>query len=125
MNVTICKRWSGVVGAMDAATGVALMVAPEMVAKVLGAELGGGAIWMRWIGAFVAGVGLSYGWAMRRGWGEPVWAVTATLRLAVAGFLTVAMAGGDLEPTWWGVAVTDGVVAAVQGLGLWKGWWRR
>jgi hypothetical protein len=121
-------------GAMDATTGALLAGAPAATLSLFGATLPGGeaaAILMRFVGVFVAGVGLSYLWALaatspavraRRLPG--VWGGTAIVRAGVAVFCFAAVASHRLEPAWLAVGATDAMLAAIQILGLRAGWLR-
>jgi hypothetical protein len=122
------KFWSVAVGSMDALTGLLLVIAPGFVLQLLGiaAPSPDAMVFLSWIGIFVMAVGLSYGFALgkHRGRGETVWAFTALVRILVAGFLTLKIAGGSLESAWAVVALSDFVVAVVQIVILRKAWWR-
>lgn len=124
---------SVVAGAMDALTGTLLLTTPATVLSLMGTTTPGGPageILVRYIGAFVTGVGLSYFWGLavpathgrrfRRMSG--VWGATAIVRAVVALFCTGAVATGALAPAWLLVAATDGILAAVQGAALRAGW---
>ena len=123
----IALPWSLAVGAMDAATGLLLILTPALVMKLLSipplpveAE-----VFMGWIGAFVLSTGLSYSLCLRKGTtAETVWMTTAIVRAAVAIFLAVNIARGALPAAWWAVAATDALVAVVQAVGLKAGCWR-
>jgi hypothetical protein len=123
----ILKAWSAAVGAMDAVTGLLLVVSPATVLKLLditppSAE---SLVFLSWIGVFVMGVGLSYGLALgRRGRGEAVWMFTAMVRILVATFLTFRILDGSLPKAWFVVAFADASVALVQGFALRAGWWK-
>lgn len=125
------RRWvrgyAGVVGAMDATTGVALVVAPaftlaRMWAPVPGAEA---LVMVRLVGAFVAAVGTSYLWALARGGAarlRTVLEVTLLARAAAGSFCVVAVAAGELAPAWLIVAATDLGCAGLQAWILRRGW---
>lgn len=122
--------WNGGVGAMDATTGLLLMVAPEMTLRLMGLQAidPRATVFLSWMGAFVFAVGASYflvlrGDDARRG--ETVWQITSLVRAVVAVFVTVKVLGGALEPRWMSVAFTDAAVAVVQWVGLQKKWWHR
>lgn len=121
------KFWSLAVGAMDAVTGLALIIAPMEVLELLQIPpLSADAqVFVSWIGVFVLAVGLSYGLALlpRRRSGETVWMITAWVRLMVALFLTVKILDQSLPLAWAAVGLTDGVVALVQIVILRAGWW--
>lgn len=122
------KFWSVAVGAMDALTGLLLVIAPGFVLQLLriAPPSPDAMVFLSWIGIFVMSVGLSYGFALgkHRGRGETVWVFTALVRILVAFFLAVRIAGGSLESAWAVVALSDCVVAVVQIVILRKGWWR-
>jgi hypothetical protein len=123
----IIKWWSVGAGSMDAVTGLLLIVAPLLVLRVLGiAPLAAAAlIFLNWVGVFVLAVGLSYGLALTgRARGEAVWMFTGLVRILVAVFLTIRVVTGAMEPAWLLVAVSDGLVAAGQGVILLAGWWK-
>ena len=123
----ILKAWSALVGAMDAVTGLLLVVSPATVLKLLGIAPPSpeSLVFLSWIGVFVMAVGLSYGLALgRRGRGEAVWIFTALVRSLVAAFLTFRILDGSLPKAWFVVAFADAAVALVQGVVLRSGWWR-
>jgi hypothetical protein len=122
------KIWSVMVGAMDALTGLLLMLAPAAVLRVLRIEApsADALVYLSWIGVFVMAVGLSYGFALgrHRGHGETVWMFTALVRILVTVFLVIQITRETMAPAWLVVALSDGVVALVQMSILRKGWWR-
>jgi hypothetical protein len=122
------KIWSVMVGAMDALTGLLLILTPASVLRVLRVEAPSpdAMMFLSWIGVFVMAVGLSYGFALgkHRGRGETVWMFTALVRILVAVFLTIEIAQGNMVPAWAVVALSDGLVAMVQLVIVRKGWWR-
>ena len=122
------KLWTVGVGAMDALTGLLLVISPTLVLSLLritppSAEA---LPFISWIGIFVMAVGLSYGLAFssQPARGETVWTFTALVRLLVALFLTVKIITGPLAIAWGIVALSDAAVAVVQIFILRKGWWR-
>ena len=129
MNKTgFLKLWSVMVGAMDALTGLLLILTPGLVLRLLRIETpsADALVFLSWIGVFVMAVGLSYGFALRgrRSAGETVWMFTALARMMVCVFLIVRITLGDMALAWLLVALSDGLVAAVQFFILRKGWWR-
>jgi hypothetical protein len=119
--------WSVAMGSMDALTGLLLIFVPALVLKVLKIDVpsGDALVFLSWIGVFVMGVGLSYGFAIgRRARGEAVWLITSLVRILVAAFLTAKIVGGSLQMQWALVAVADASVALVQVAILRLGWWR-
>lgn len=131
MNRTrFLRLWSAAAGAMDAATGLILVVCPTWVLQLLriAAPSADAMTYLGWIGVFVLSVGLSYGFAATprgcRARGEMVWILTALVRTLVAVFVTIQVWLGALEPAWLLVAAADAGVAALQWAVLRAGWWR-
>lgn len=118
--------WSAAVGAMDALTGLLLVVAPAVTLRLLGIKPPGAEalVFLSWMGVFVGAVGLSYGLVLlNRRRGSTVWMVTALVRVLVGVFVVCRIAAGDLVAGWAAVAVTDLLVAGVQLAVLRAGWW--
>jgi hypothetical protein len=107
-------------GLADAATGAALLAAPEWTLRRMGlAALPAEPVFVRWIGAFVLAVGAAYLLAFLPWHGagarqRTVLEVTALQRGTVALFVAAAVAAGTLEPGWWPVAAFDGALALLQ-----------
>lgn len=112
-------------GGGDAATGFLLVTAPELVLGLLHLRHpGNGLAFLRFVGVFVACVGLAYlyPWLLPGGLHRErrlstAIEMTAGIRLAVALFLGAAVAVGEMEGPWLTVAGYDAVVAVAQ-LGL-------
>ena len=118
--------WSAAVGSMDVLTGAALVVSPVLVLHILGIAPPSpdALVYLRWVGVFVGGVGLSYAMVFGdRRRGMAVWMVTALLRTLVAVFVISQIDAGLLAPAWLLVALTDAVVAVVQMVVVRTGWW--
>lgn len=118
--------WSALVGAMDGVTGLLLIYAPAGTLAMLGIAPPPAAalVFVKWIGVFVAAVGLSYGLALLNPrHGGMVWAVTALVRILVGVFVVWQISAGELAIPWAVVAVTDLLVAGVQVALLRAGWW--
>jgi hypothetical protein len=119
--------WSLCAGAMDALTGLLLILCPSLVLRLLGIPplTPETTTFLAWVGVFVASVGLSYGWSLRGGTAaETVWGFTAMIRLAVAAFLSWQILSRNLPPAWATVAISDALVATIQIVGLRAGWWK-
>lgn len=108
-------------GSADALTGLLLLASPALTLALMGiAPAVSAPIYLRFVGAFVGAVGLSYlypflGAAARRASRlRTVLEVTALVRICVALFVSVAVAGRALEPAWVTVAVTDAGLALIQ-----------
>lgn len=118
-------------GLCDTCTGLLLIAAPELAVRMMRVETAPSPIvFLSYIGVFVLAVGLSYLWIA---WRSPLsqetalawktqWQITALIRSAIAVFLAVAIAAHQLDIAWLLVAFTDGVVACIQWLGLYRGW---
>lgn len=124
------RWWNVGVGAMDACTGMLLMVAPVLTLRMMGLQpIGAEAlVFLSWMGAFVFAVGVSYFLALRDDQaqqGEIIWKMTALVRAVIACFVVIKVAQGSLEPLWLSVAATDAMVAVVQGIGIKKRWWQK
>jgi hypothetical protein len=111
-------------GGGDAATGLLLVAAPALVLRLLGiARPAGDLVFLRFVGVFVACVGLAYlyPWLSQGArWDRRLAAaieMTAGFRLAVALFLGTAVTAGELELPWAAVGAYDALVATAQ-LGL-------
>lgn len=110
-------------GLLDTTTGALLVTVPETTLRLFGAAMpgGGGDILMRFVGAFVLGVGLSYLWGLatarfdRRSQRlHGVWGATAAIRACIAAFTLTAVATKQLEPAWLVVSASDATLAAIQ-----------
>lgn len=127
-------RWPAILllagaGVGDLATGLALIASPGLVLALLGIpEPAGAAVYLRFVGAFVAGVGAAYlypalPWVARRpGRLATVAEVTALVRAGIALFLLVAVVSGELAAAWLVVAAFDGGLALAQAWMLGRGW---
>lgn len=109
------------VGGGDAAAGLLLVVAPALVLRLLGmARPAADLALLRFVGVFVACVGLAYlhPWLRHRAWRQPrllaALEMTAGFRLAVALFLGIAVVSGTLEIAWLRIGLYDAAVALVQ-----------
>lgn len=128
-------RWltlfQGAAGFSDTSTGLLLIFAPAWTLRLMG---------VRWlpqpiefagfIGVFVLSVGLTYllvavRWPIARQntvvW-EVQWWITALVRTLVAVFLLVEIVSGRMEFAWISVALSDGMLAVIQWIGLARGW---
>ena len=120
-------------GVSDTTTGLMLLAAPIwtlhlMHINAIPSQPGT----ISFIGAFVLGVGLSYLWVELRNWRglrtadewEAQWRCTTLIRACVAIFLFVQIATTRMEPAWALVAISDGVLALIQWIGLQQRWLR-
>lgn len=113
--------WCALAGSLDALTGLLLMVAPAAVLRMLGAgELPEQPVFLRFVGAFVGAVGLSYLYPFalaptrRAARLRVVLEVTTLERLVVFAFTTSAIAAGTLGARWASVPATDLLLAGAQ-----------
>jgi hypothetical protein len=106
-------------GCMDVATGILLMAAPAFTLKLmLVADPLVQPVFLRFVGAFVAGLGSLYFLALLRRF-EPgrlaaIMEATSLVRAIIAVFVTVSVAWGPLSPPWLSVAATDAGLAIAQ-----------
>lgn len=123
MKIKFVYWYNILVGLCDSATGVLLLAAPETTLHLMGvAEVPTEPVYMRFIGAFVCSVGLSYWLPFRLGRSAQefarstfvVWHVTALVRTVVGGFVALALVSGTLAPPWISVALTDCLLAFLQ-----------
>lgn len=117
--MTSLARWLfALAGSMDSATGVMLLVAPTRTLGLMGIYSGpNDPALLRFVGAFVLGVGLCYFLAQlfpQPGRARAVAEQTALVRLVVGAYVAVAVALGSLPGPWVAVAVTDLTLAALQ-----------
>jgi hypothetical protein len=112
-------------GGGDAMTGCLLVTAPHIVVSLLSLRIPEGDLaLLRFVGVFVACVGLAYlyPWVLPGGLHRErrlstAIEMTAGIRLAVALFLGVAVTAGEMDGPWLTVAGYDAAVAVAQ-LGL-------
>ena len=115
------RGYALVVGLMDTVTGVLLVMAPTLVLRLMWiAGQPAETVWLRFIGAFVAGVGMMYLHPLVAAKGRSATLLAAALeftaiaRAAVGLVVAVSVANGSLPAAWCSVAVTDLSLAAVQ-----------
>jgi hypothetical protein len=104
-------------GLGDAATGILLVATPALVLRLLGIGTVTDEVLLRFVGVFVACVGLTYlyPWVLRRrGRLRPAMEITAGIRLAVAVFLAITVLRGAMDEAWIPVGGYDALVAAAQ-----------
>ncbi|MCB1035862.1 MAG: hypothetical protein KDD47_18725 [Acidobacteria bacterium] len=120
------RVYCALAGGGDTLTGVLLMTAPILTLRLMGIEPpAADPVFLRFIGAFVTGVGLCYGLPFVKPGGAgaedlarerlvTIFDATALVRFSVAALLTVALLRGDLAPAWRTVAVTDFLLGGFQ-----------
>ena len=132
------RRWlilyQYIAGLCDTGTGLLLILAPAWTLRFMGLTIiPQPVVFVRYIGVFVLSVGLTYLWAVARwpltshahiGWSAQ-WKITALVRTLVAVFVVWQIASSALEIRWISVALSDGAFAAIQWIGLRKGWLER
>jgi hypothetical protein len=121
------RWWFLLAGACDAATGLGLVLAPLTVLGLMGVTSGPrDPALVRFIGAFVFGLGSAYLLALllpaRPGRVRTVAEVTTGVRLAIGVYTAVAIAAGWLPLPWVSVPATDLALGALQLVGLTRGW---
>lgn len=124
MRGRLIRAYCLLVGAMDVATGLLLVAAPLVTLRLMRvAERPEEPLWLRFIGAFVAGVGGLYFLALTRE-GRRLAAfmeATAVVRLCIATFVGVALVARALSPPWLLVCASDAGLATLQLVLLRKG----
>lgn len=133
MNQTKIDRLAGLLasgaGLLDFFSGFGLISAPQLMLRLLGVtEVFGDLVYLRFVGAFVAAVGFSYLWAIRRWKGDGDRAllratleITIIFRLASGAFVAWAILRGWLVPAWSVVTLADFVIVVAQGWLLARG----
>ena len=130
MNRHLLLGYQMLTGLSDTSTGLLLIFAPAMTLRLMRLhEIANTLPFLSFVGAFVLSVGLAclYGAFLTTRTGsaprlEVVWLVTAITRASVAVFVVSQVISGTFEVGWCTVALCDGAVALLQGVGLWKGW---
>lgn len=129
MNASAAPRWiriyAALVGAMDFSTGLALIAAPALTLRLMGAVVPGGEALalVRLVGVFVGAIGASYLVALRGSAAalRAVMGFTLLVRTSVGTFAGLAVAFGLFDRGWLVVALTDLACAGVQAWILWRG----
>jgi hypothetical protein len=109
------------VGAMDTATGILLIAAPALTLRLMWiAQQPAEPVWLRFVGAFVTGVGLIYLYPLAASGGRgPVLLAaalefTAIVRGSVGLVVAASVVRGALPAAWLTVAITDLALAVFQ-----------
>lgn len=127
----LAALYTALAGGMDAVTGPWLVFAPASALAAMGveAEFGADLLFISFVGAFVAAVGWSYLWALRRWWKHgdtgflrSVWRVTILFRLAAGAFVAGQIAVDRMGPAWGCIPLADFLFAAIQ-IGLLRAGW--
>ncbi len=118
-----------VTGFSDTVTGLLLIFAPAFTLRLMHVPAAPATLpFLSYVGVFVLSVGIAclYGATLVRAQEsarlETVWLLTAITRGLVAIFVAVQVMTGNFDAGWVSVAVTDGIFAMVQSLGLARGW---
>jgi hypothetical protein len=105
-------------GAMDLSAGLALVFLPGLALRLMGVAplTGDGLVFLRFVGAFVAAVGATYLWALRRPAERLRVVLGATLffRFAAGSYSLFAIATGLLDVAWASVPATDFALVGLQ-----------
>lgn len=124
-----CTAYTTAVGLLDVLSGLALVLVPAQTLALAGLEPEEDLLFVSFVGAFVAAIGLVYLWAAWS-WARwrnvvalrTVWGATAMVRLVIGGFVVTHVVLDSFEPIWLWVGVADLVCAAVQFTGFHAGW---
>lgn len=117
-------------GISDTTTGILLIFSPALTLQLMRLNVPSCSLpFLSYIGAFVLSVGVAclYGAYLctRSSFVqklEVVWLLTAITRGFVAIFIAWKLSTGALETGWTTVALSDGALALLQTLVLWRGW---
>lgn len=107
-------------GLLDASTGLGLIALPAFTLHAMGAPVPASSeaiVFVRFVGAFVFGVGLTYLWALGDATGNRIGIVlgaTAIIRASVGIFVATSIATTALAWPWLTVAVVDLTLAGLQ-----------
>ena len=118
------RLFAALAGATDAVTGALLLAKPGFVLHLMRIDMPAGAApFLRFVGAFVCGVGLSYfppllraGVAQCDAALRSVFVTTGLIRLSVGLFTGVAVVMGLLPWQWISVTFSDLALASLQAL---------
>ena len=114
---------TAIAGCMDGLTGLLLILNPAVTLGLMGVDISlyTDVIFIRFIGAFVFGVGGCYILGLIRlnlecDWKflEDIWLTTAWIRLVVFAFTTFSIYTGKLDLWWAGIPVADGILGVFQ-----------
>jgi hypothetical protein len=137
MNARL-RQWLSIyqflAGLCDAGTGLLLVGFPDYtLSGLMGLSVVPQRPFIRFIGVFVLAVGITYFWTLFR---YPLsddggvvwltqWKITALIRGLVAVFIVWQVSVHTIDFRWVAVAITDGIFAAIQMIGLEQGWIQR
>ena len=117
-------------GLLDTSTGLLLLFSPAATLRLMNLHATAENFpFLSYIGAFVLSLGSAYLYGAFLTT-QPaflqklrvVWLLTGITRAVVAIFLIASISRGAFDAGWTGVAITDGVLALIQGIGLALGW---
>ena len=118
-------------GLSDTSTGLLLLFAPAWTLRLMGVTQAPHPIFFAsYVGIFVLCVGATYLWILPGRLASPSyaaywrtqWLITAFFRSMIALFVITEITLGTMERAWIAVAITDGVFAAIQWIGLRGNW---
>jgi hypothetical protein len=118
-------------GLSDTLTGLLLLFAPAWTLHLMGvSQVPQPLFFASYVGVFVLCVGATYLWVPasrltslpRSACWRTQWLITALFRSLIAIFVFAEIAVGTMERGWIAVALTDGVFAAIQWMGLRRNW---
>jgi len=130
MKLRILLGYQLLTGLSDTTTGLLLIFSPALTLQLMLLTAHSSSLpFLSYIGAFVLSVGVAclYGaYLVGRGGFtqklEVVWLLTAFTRGLVTTFIVWKVMSGVLEAGWLTVAVSDGALALIQGVGLFRNW---
>jgi hypothetical protein len=129
MNRRLLLAYQLVNGLLDTVTGLLLLFSPGATLHMMSLHASPENFpFLSYIGAFVLSLGSAYLYGaflttqpafLQKL--QVVWLLSGVTRAFVALFLVASISGGAFGAGWINVAVADGVLALIQGIGLVKG----
>jgi len=122
LSISLCA------GTCDFVTGLMLIFAPEATLALMQVPAVQELVFLRFVGCFVAVVGLSYFVGLFSWWYNgklarlcTIWELTALFRLAAGSFVVIQVTAHALSWQWLGVPLVDGFWCLVQAYFLYRG----
>jgi hypothetical protein len=118
-HVRLARLLALAAGLLDSGSGLGFAFFPTQTLTLMRTSVAAeeALVYVRFVGAFVAAVGVSYLWALFRGDLNRLRGVlefTLIFRLATGVFATAAIARGWLTPTWASVPTADFALIGIQ-----------
>jgi hypothetical protein len=121
MRKSIILGLSLCAGSGDLFTGLLLVFAPAFTLGLMRVPVPADLVFLRFVGCFVAAVGLSYFLGLASWWKRldisrlrACWELTIAFRLAAAAYVAWQVWHGALTPPWLSVPIVDGFWGGLQ-----------